>query len=75
MEKKNFPPSRGGGGGGEGETSPPPIIFFANIGSIEKIPDFLSYTYMHPILFKEYKIFDYSSVDNHRKWTKIGKNS
>ena len=28
---------------------------------------------MHPIQLKKYKIFDYSSVDNYTKLTKIGK--
>jgi hypothetical protein len=30
---------------------------------------------MHPKQLKKYKIFDYSSVDNHPKLIKIGKNS
>ena len=65
-------------GGGEGET-PPPHQFFLNIFFCKNriylnILDFLSHTYMHPIQFKKYKTFDYSSVDNHPKLTKIGKN-
>ena len=39
-----------------------------------KILDFVSYTYMHPIELKKYKIFHYSSVDNLPKLTEIGKN-
>ena len=63
--------------GGE-ETSPPHQFFFNNFfckNRIDlKILDFLSYTYKHPIQLKKYKIFDFSSVDNHPKLTEICKN-
>ena len=57
----------------------PPIIsflitFFCKDRIDLKILDFFSYTYTHPIQLNKYKFFDYSSVDNHPKLTKIGKN-
>ena len=70
------PIPRWGMGGGK---KLPPHQFLLNIFFCKnrinlKILDLLSYTYMHPIQLKKYKIFDYSSVDNHPKLTKIGKN-
>ena len=64
------------GGGGRNFTPHQFILnnFFCKKRIDLKILDFLSYTYSHPIQLKKYKIFDYSSVDNHPKLTKIGKN-
>ena len=65
--------------GGWGLKSPPHQFFLNNYfckNRIDlKIRDFLSYTYTHPMQLENVKIFYYSSVDNHRKLTEIGKNS
>ena len=50
------------------------ITFFCKNRIVLKILDFLSYIYTHHVQLKNFKIFHYSSLDNHSKLTEIGKN-
>ena len=50
------------------------ITLFATNRIDLKILDFLSYTYTHPIQLQNFKNFNFSSVNNHPKLTKISKN-